>query len=558
MTTATKTKRKKVSIGSAASDEQARTPAPPFAALQRTSLQIYLVDLVRHPDNRHPTQAAIDAVAESMAREGQLEPILVRPRGGDGGSLMLKYEVISGETRWLAAAKLGWEFVIGDVVAMDNAAALRILAAANAARQDLDPIATAKLIKRLCEPVEAGGSGLTREAAARMFELKSSGAASNLVRLLELPEYWQERVAAGEVPQSYARELLRLLVLGPTSGAWEEILEAWSAYQADRTAYLGEAWRSREELRDEIDRLLELHSRPIEQDQSRSYHDETGSWRSFPMLFTLTPELERDLAIAEIEIDGQVRRRATNVLLYDLQQVPAIKKLLLRLKAGKTGGDEDLLQEESSPAKPLTPKQQAAADAARREEQTERLAKRIEAWRAAWLRELVAEKIVDERWSDLCVRLLVWQQDRIARIDFKSRESLHLPAQIEALYGRKILQAKGIGAVSSIIVQWLRLEARDGYEHPMPDDFVEDIVDVMKIDLDDQWLVMQSSGTRPERMQEFFELHSAEQLDALGAELGVGTSAATKKSAKVACLMGSPKTLKLPRSLKPLRKRGAR
>lgn len=182
-----------------------------------------VTQLTRHPDNRQPSEAAIAAVAESLRTEGQIEPLIVRPLSGESQS----YQIVSGETRWLAAQRLGWDSIACDVVALDDAAALRVLAAANAARQDLDPLAKARLIVRLCDPIESGGSGLTREQAAKMFDLQSGGAASNLVRLLELPEAWHGPIERGDLPQSFARALLPLLALGAESPAWGATFEEW-------------------------------------------------------------------------------------------------------------------------------------------------------------------------------------------------------------------------------------------------------------------------------------------------------------------------------------------
>lgn len=532
-------------------------PAPLSEPAKRVRLRILLEDLERHPDNRTPSESAIAAVAESMAIEGQLEPLLVRSRLRSG---RLTYQVISGETRWRAAERLGWQSLDADVVDLGDAAAMRAMAAANASRQDLNPIEKAKLIQRLCEPEFVGGAGMTRDAAAKMFDLQSGGAASNLVRLLELPDAWQDRVASGELAQSYARELLRVLVLGPSSEAWGDLAAAWLAYCADPTGYDGECFASRDLLRAEVDLLLVRHSRPIESDdtRSRSYHEEVGSYGAHPRRFELTPDLERDLAIVELEIDGMKRRRATNCFLYDQNQVPALKRYLAKKPAK---GVEEPQQDGLT----LTPRQEAAAEAERREEQAERLAKRIEEWRAAWLRELVAERIVREENADLAIRLAAWLQRQVRVISYGDAESLGLDDAMRAIWDVRdpcdfVVRAQGHGGVEQLVAHWLRVPLRDGHVHPMPDDHVEDMFDQMRLDVADQWTVLQALRTAAsrERLEQFFSLHNSDQLDELGRELGVGTSGAAKKTAKVALFMNAPKTLKLPRALRSLRKRGAK
>lgn len=406
--------------------------------IHRTRLRICLEDLERHPDNRTPTEAAIAAVADSLQRDGQLEPILVRPRVIAGNS-RLKYQIISGETRYLAAKSLGWETIDGDVMPMDDAAALRVLAAANAARQDLDPIATARLIVRLCDPIEQGGSGMSREEAAKMFALKSGGAASNLVRLLELPPTWLERVASGELPQTYARELLPLLLLGADSAAWQDIEEAWTAHREDLQTWEAEAFRSREDLADAVDGALEEFSRPVEKSdgRKRSYYEETKSYEHHSIRFKLTPSLEEELRIVELPVgpNGEMIRRATNCRLYDSFQIPAIKAAIAKKAKGKAAANDDELDQALAPK--LSPKEQAAEDARRREEAAEKLAKRIELWRAAWLRELVALEIAKPERVDLATRLLVWQQRQVRVISHGDAQNLALDSAICEIWSIK-------------------------------------------------------------------------------------------------------------------------
>jgi ParB/RepB/Spo0J family partition protein len=501
-----------------------------------------------------------------LQREGQLEPILVRP-SGTVAAPRLKFEVVSGETRWLAAAKLGWDTLEGDIVAMDDAAALRVLAAANAARQDLDPVAKARLIVRLCDPVEAGGSGMSREEAARMFDLQSGGAASNLVRLLELPATWLDRVGSGELAQSYARELLPLLALGVHSASWRELEKEWDAYRKSSNSWDGKCWRSREGLEDQVFRLLEEFSRPVEKSDHRkcSYHQETGSYEGHSVRFKLTPSLEEGLRVVELPLgqNGAMIRRATNFMLYDSFQIPAIKAYLAKKSKGKSVADDD----QPAPTKKLTPKQQAAADAERREKAAEVLAKRIESWRAAWLRELVAEEIVREAHADLCIRIVAWQQTQVAKISYGDRTNLSIEEWLGNHWHadndpwRGVLRLKDQGDVQDLVAHWLRCPVRDGCPHPMPDDNVEDLVELLKIDLADRWMVLQvqaSGANPPPRYQQFFELHSSAQLDALGVELKVSVAFSPKKSGKVSAFLAAPKTLALPKSLRSRRKRGGR
>jgi ParB/RepB/Spo0J family partition protein len=213
--------------------------------------------LTRHPDNREPTAAAVAAMVASMRAEGQIEPLLVRPMPGPQGerSGAAGWQIISGETRWRAARELGLESLAVRVVDATDPRALELMAICNARRVDLDPVEKARLIARLCAPIVRGGAGLTREAAAKIYGLESGAAASNLVRLLDLPVAWRERVASGAVPQSVARLLLPYVeaprILEAIGASWEKA-QAPNAADWDR-----ENWSTRERAADEILDLVE-------------------------------------------------------------------------------------------------------------------------------------------------------------------------------------------------------------------------------------------------------------------------------------------------------------
>jgi uncharacterized ParB-like nuclease family protein len=79
--------------------------------------QIPLAQLVPSPYNVRSvrTEARIAALAQSLAEDGQKEPITVY-LGNDGESLIL-----SGVTRYLAAQSLGWEMLDARVVVLGSA-----------------------------------------------------------------------------------------------------------------------------------------------------------------------------------------------------------------------------------------------------------------------------------------------------------------------------------------------------------------------------------------------------------------------------------------------------
>ena len=61
------------------------------------------IDLIQ-PNPEQPrtrfTEAALEELAQSIAANGVVQPIVVRPKGD-------KYEIVAGERRWRAAQKAG-------------------------------------------------------------------------------------------------------------------------------------------------------------------------------------------------------------------------------------------------------------------------------------------------------------------------------------------------------------------------------------------------------------------------------------------------------------------
>ncbi len=137
------------------------------------------------------------ALADSIGRQGVLQPLVVRPWEG-------RYQLIAGERRLRAARMAGLREV--PVVARE-ASDRQMLALAlieNVQREDLGPMEKARGITRLISEF-----GLTQEEAGRELGMSRSSIA-NFQRLLDLPGEVQEMLDSKALSMGHGRAILGL------------------------------------------------------------------------------------------------------------------------------------------------------------------------------------------------------------------------------------------------------------------------------------------------------------------------------------------------------------
>ena len=145
---------------------------------------------------------SLEELAASIKSQGVMQPILVRPIGGQFDAT--RYEIIAGERRWRAAQIAGLASVPCLVRTIPDEAALAMSLIENIQREDLNPLEEAAGIQRLIEEF-----GMTHQQAADAVG-RSRPAASNLLRLLQLAPPVQELLMAGDIDMGHARALLPL------------------------------------------------------------------------------------------------------------------------------------------------------------------------------------------------------------------------------------------------------------------------------------------------------------------------------------------------------------
>lgn len=148
----------------------------------------------------------IKALAESIRQYGVLQPIIVSKREIDVPTgTQVEYQIIAGERRFRAAQMIGLAHMPA-VIRREESDRIKLELALieNLQREDLNPLEKARAYKRLVS--EFGLNVL--EVGLQVG--KSREAVSNTMRLLLLPAYMQEALAAGAISEGQARPLISL------------------------------------------------------------------------------------------------------------------------------------------------------------------------------------------------------------------------------------------------------------------------------------------------------------------------------------------------------------
>lgn len=168
---------------------------------QTTPPRYLAVDLLRpgrfQPRHRFDEEA-LQALVDSVQEKGVLQPLLVRPVGGNAG----RYEIVAGERRWRAAQMARLHEVPVVIRELADSEALEIALVENIQRQDLGPLEEAEGYRRLMDEFSH-----TQEDLAKAVG-KSRSHVANMMRLLALPEPVKVLLNAGKLTAGHARTLL--------------------------------------------------------------------------------------------------------------------------------------------------------------------------------------------------------------------------------------------------------------------------------------------------------------------------------------------------------------
>jgi ParB family chromosome partitioning protein len=175
-------------------------PPPPVAEPTGRPLEIPLDQIDRNPYQTRSQfdEAKLSELAQSIAASGVVQPIVVRPlRGG-------RYQLITGERRWLASKKANKTTIPAIVRQVSDEQTLEMTIVENLQRADLNPIEQARAYQRLSNDFK-----MTQEQMA-IRTGKERASVANFLRLLRLPDSVQQKVESGDLSFGHARTLLAL------------------------------------------------------------------------------------------------------------------------------------------------------------------------------------------------------------------------------------------------------------------------------------------------------------------------------------------------------------
>ena len=210
--------------------------------------RVSISDLTRNPYQPREifNEAKLEELANSIKKNGILQPIAVRPKKNEVG----KYEIVAGERRWLAAQKAGLHDIPVTVLDLSDVESLEVAIVENIQRDDLSAIEEARGYKRLSEEFNYDHEDISKLMS------KSRSHISNTLRLLALPEDIISMLEEGTLTSGQARPLIGL---ANASTIAEEIVA--KNYSARKVEYLVKSKKNTKSFKSYDSNILKVQER---------------------------------------------------------------------------------------------------------------------------------------------------------------------------------------------------------------------------------------------------------------------------------------------------------
>jgi len=219
---------------------------------------IYLEVEKIHPSPSQPREnfepKALEELANSIRRQGILQPLVVRPISNQERG----FQLIAGERRLRAAKIAGLKKVPALVKEVNDQQALALSLIENLQREDLNPVEQAKAYQQLTKDFH-----LTQQELAELLG-KERSTIANTLRLLKLPPEIQKELEKGTITPGHARTLLSLDSSVKIKWLFKKIVEqGLSVREAEREAKKLQEEKAEEKRRS---RPKDVHLRALEQE----------------------------------------------------------------------------------------------------------------------------------------------------------------------------------------------------------------------------------------------------------------------------------------------------
>jgi len=159
------------------------------------------VDHIRanpHQPRKEFKEDALEELADSIKKHGLIQPITVRYLGEK------RFELISGERRLRASKLAGLEEIPSYIREVDDEQMIAFALIENIQREELNPLEVAMGYMRLMEEC----SYTQGEVAERVGKNRST--VTNMIRLLQLPDFLQAALRDEKISAGHARSLINV------------------------------------------------------------------------------------------------------------------------------------------------------------------------------------------------------------------------------------------------------------------------------------------------------------------------------------------------------------
>ena len=161
------------------------------------SIPVHKIIKNKHQPRKVFKEQEIKDLADSIAQNGQIAPVVVRESGN-------QYELIVGERRWRATQLLNKDTISAIIVDVDEKTSAVMSIVENVQREDLNPMEEAESLKRLIDEFEMSHDDVSK------YISKSRAHVSNLIRLNELCVFGKDQLRIGTISMGHARAVLSL------------------------------------------------------------------------------------------------------------------------------------------------------------------------------------------------------------------------------------------------------------------------------------------------------------------------------------------------------------